>query len=269
MPTYPMVPKAGSSTPPSAGANAGAAAMAAALPAIAAAIPGKFGMVAQGLASIPGNVLNYQTALEATARENENRERATTMIEGWRPYIGRPKEFNIDPRVDYIAQGVRVAQASEEANRRQAQEAIGKYGGKVAEGQLGAVLNNIERAGEQGRMQSLSELWQAAENEWLKNKLAIGRAELERTAQNEGLSGDRVKMLVDLLTRPYGVASSQGISDQVREDLQFSKQLELAYDQLDTQERIAERNMWGMLGGSGISAGGSIAGGATVAGALD
>lgn len=255
--------------PPSAGPSSGAVAFSAALPAFAGAIPGPMGAILQGLAGIPSSMMNYETTKAATERENENLEGAKADVRAYTPYVARPKEYNIDVRVPYVAQAVRTAVAGNESGRRAAEDAMIRYGsgskGRIADSQLYQMVDDIRRAGQDQTRGNVSALWEAAEKEYIANKLAIGNAELQRGTQNQALSSDKLRMLVDLALKPYGVTSSQGISDRVTSAMNNFQQSRLIEHQIDAQQSAARNNLFGSLIGSGIGAAGNLGGAAMLA----
>ena len=260
---YPTVPSTPSRSSPSS-PSTNAAFLTSLLPALTGLIPGPQGAALGALASIPGQLLNYDATRQATEEENRNRQLAIDMIGDWTPYVSRPKEFNIDTRVPYVAQAVRVARNLSEKSTQAQDQARARMGasGDIPEEQMLSALGEISRGYDTQRGDSVNQLMEDAQREYVNNQMAIGNAELSRESTNQQMGGTRVQMLAEALTSPYGVASTAGMLQNIQSQIQNAQQLAQQERDRQTQERISKRNMWGSLGGSAIGAAGTLGAGA-------
>ena len=259
---YPTVPSTPSRSSPSS-PSTNAAFLTSLLPALTALVPGPQGAALGALASIPGQLLNYDATRQATEEENANRQRAIDMIGGWTPYVSRPKEFNIDTRVPYVAQAVRVARNLAEKSTQAQDQARARMGasGDIPEEQMLSALGEINRGYDTQRGDSVNQLMEDAQREYVNNEMAIGNAEVARQSTNQQLGGTRLQMLAEALTSPYGVSSTAGIIQNIQSQVQNAQQLAQQERDRRTQESISKRNMWGSLGGSTIGAAGTLGSG--------
>lgn len=261
MATYPTVPETPQRTPPRAGVDTFDMALLAALPAaIGAMLPGDFGTGLQAFANIPAMAADYDIQKEATEQENINKELALTIANQWKPYVQRPKYP--DARPSFIKHAANVAAEGSERTRRSAEETRMDLGGSVrglGEGQLARVVGEIERKGGEGTMRSVGEIIEAMDKEHLDNLMRIAGAEQDRYTTNQALAGQRVQMMLQLLSSPYGVTSGEGIIGQINDDIQFAREMRVKQEQIDAQRDAARYGLFGSLGGSAISATGDIA----------
>lgn len=267
---YPSIPQTTPNVPagPAAGPSTGAAGVAALLSGIggaAASLPGKYGVIG-GLLSpflnLPGQALAYQSQLENTEYQRQQKDRALDLWAGYKPYVSRPEEYNVDVRVPYVAEAMRVASAYGDQGRRASEEQQAKLQseGRLTDASIAQAVDDTRRGFEDRRRQDVTSLFEQATKEYIANKLRIGDAEMQRSTINAKLPGDVRSALSSILLSDTPTVTNLGWMNAMEDDIRWYQERQEREKDRQTQEDIADSQAQAALWGSGIGAIGDVAG---------